>query len=115
MATPLGPMTDEAFPAGGGPDGVVVLDFWSESCVPCRQVSRILGELEANAPPGVRILGVEVEENPGLVARFDVQSLPTVLVLREGEVRERFVGVERPQVLRKAIERHAGADPLEGP
>ena len=115
MATPLGPMTDETFPAGGGPDGVVVLDFWSESCMPCRQVSRILAELEADAPPGVRILGVDVEENPALVARFDVQTVPTVLVLREGEVRERFVGVERPQVLRKAIERHARAEPVEEP
>jgi thioredoxin 1 len=107
-------MTDESFPAGGG-EGVVVLDFWSEWCVPCRQVSRILAELEVGAPPGVRILGVDAEENPGLVARFDVQTVPTVLVLREGEVMERFVGVERPQVLRKAIERHAGADPVEEP
>jgi thioredoxin 1 len=104
-------MTDETFAVEGGQDGVVVLDFWSESCMPCRQVSRILAELEAGAPPGVRILGVDVEENPALVDRFDIQSVPTVLVLREGEVRERFVGVERPQVLRKAIERHAVADP----
>ena len=113
MASPLGPVTDETFSAEDGQEGVVVLDFWSEACMPCRQVSRILAELEPGVPPGVRIRGVDVEENPDLVARFDVQTVPTVLVLSAGEVKERFVGVERPQVLKKAIERHATED-MEG-
>jgi thioredoxin-like negative regulator of GroEL len=106
VPTQLSALTDETFPQAPERVAIIVLDFWSERCMPCRQVSRILHELEAALPPTVRVFGVDAEENPALVTRFDVQTVPTVIVLREGTVVERFVGVERPQVLRKAIERH---------
>ena len=110
MQTQLSALTDETFPQDPERGAIFVLDFWSEWCVPCRQVSRILHELEAGLPPTVRVFGIDADENPGLVTRFDVQTVPTVIVLSDDTVVERFVGVERPQVLRRAIERHVTSD-----
>jgi len=110
VPTQLSALTDATFPSGSDLDGIVVLDFWSEWCMPCRQVSRILHELEAVLPSSVRVFSVDAEENPALVARFDVKTVPTVIVVCVGEVVDRFLGVERPQVLKRAIERHVPAD-----
>lgn len=89
------------------PGGLVLLDFWAEGCVPCRQLARVLGELAPSLPGGARILTVDVRANPGLVSRFAVGSVPTLLVLKDGAVVERRTGVDRRQVLKKIVETHA--------
>jgi len=87
--------------------GLTVVDVWSPSCVPCRQLSRLLGALATELPDGVRIGTVNADENAALVARYDVRSVPTLLFFKNGAIVETRTGVDRRQVLKKAIETHA--------
>lgn len=86
--------------------GVFVVDFWSTTCIPCRQMTRLLREISVELPPQVVIGQVNADENPGLVERFGVRGLPTLLFFRNGAVVETRTGIDRKQVLKKAIESH---------
>ena len=84
--------------------GVSVVDFWSASCVPCKQMTRILEEIVQDLPVGVRISKVNADDNSALVETYGVRSLPTLLFFKNGELQETKTGVDRKQVIRKAIE-----------
>lgn len=87
--------------------GLTVVDFWSEGCVPCKQLSRILVQLAAEIPAGVRIGTVKVNDNPLLVERYSVNTSPTLLFFKNGVVVDSRTGVDRRQVLKKLVETHA--------
>jgi thioredoxin 1 len=87
--------------------GLTVVDVWSPSCVPCRQLSRLLGQLATELPAGVLIGTVNADDNAGLIARYAVRSVPTLLFFKNGAIVETRTGVDRRQVLKKAIETHA--------
>ena len=86
--------------------GVSLVDFWSESCIPCRQMTRLLQQLAAEIPPDVLIGQVDADRNPALVERFYVRGLPTLLLFKNGALVETRTGIDRRQVLRRAIESH---------
>lgn len=85
---------------------VSVVDFWSESCIPCRQMTRLLQQLAAEIPAGVLIGQVDADRNPALVERYRVRGLPTLLLFKDGALVETRTGIDRRQVLRRAIESH---------
>jgi thioredoxin 1 len=87
--------------------GLTVVDVWSPSCVPCRQLGRLLGQLATELPAGVRIGTVNADENAALLTRYHVRGVPTLLFFKNGAVVETRTGVDRRQVLKKAIETHA--------
>jgi thioredoxin 1 len=88
-------------------DALILVDFWSEGCVPCKQLSRLLTQLATEIPPGVRIGAVDMGRNPSLTERFGVRSAPTLLFFKNGAVVETRTGVDRRQVLKKLVEMHA--------
>jgi thioredoxin 1 len=90
-----------------GRAGVSVVDFWSTSCIPCRQMTRLLREIAPELPPQVSIGKVNADANPGLVERYGVRGLPTLLLFKDGVLVETRTGIDRKQVLKKAIESHA--------
>ena len=90
-----------------GRTGLSVVDFWSVSCIPCRQMTRLLLEISADLPSGVMIGQVDADANPALVERYGVRGLPTLLFFKDGAVVEARTGIDRKQVLKKAIESHA--------
>ena len=71
----------------------VVVDFWAEWCGPCKMIAPILAEI-AVEQPGVTIAKLNVDENPDIAMRFNVMSIPTLLVFHQGEVRKRLVGAK---------------------
>jgi thioredoxin 1 len=84
-----------------GASGTVLLDFYADWCGPCRMQSRILREMESEvAGSGAMIIKINVEEHPEIAERFAVSSLPTLLVVNDGEVRNRKTGLtDKDQLL----------------
>jgi thioredoxin 2 len=77
----------------------VVIDLWAPWCGPCRFVSPILDELAHEYAGRLKVVKVNVDENPGLARRFDAMSIPTMVVLRDGSVVNRIVGAApKPQL-----------------
>lgn len=87
--------------------GLVLVDFWAEGCVPCKQLSRQLAQLADEIPPEVRIGTVNTGDNPSLAERFGVRTVPTLMFFKDGSVVDTRTGVDRRQVLKKLVEAHA--------
>jgi thioredoxin 1 len=80
---------DEALAAS---QGLIMVDFWAEWCGPCRAMAPVLEELVAASKGRVTLTKVNVDENPGLAARYDIRSIPTILFVKAGRVVDRVVG-----------------------
>jgi thioredoxin 1 len=72
----------------------IVVDFWAEWCGPCKMIAPILGEIAVEQQGKVTIAKLNVDENPDLAMRFNVMSIPTLLVFSKGEVAKRLVGAK---------------------
>jgi len=71
---------------------LVMVDFWAEWCGPCRAISPVLEELTREAAGRVTLAKVNVDENPGLAARYGVRSIPTILFVKQGKVVDQVIG-----------------------
>ena len=70
----------------------VVVDFWAEWCGPCKQIAPILEEIAEEKDGKVVIAKVDVDENSATSLRFQVRSIPTMILFRNGEVEKRIQG-----------------------
>ena len=84
--------TDETFEAEASSSVAVLVDLWAPWCGPCRFVSPILEDLARDFTGRLKVVKVNVDENPQLTRRFDAMSIPTLVVLRNGRVVDRFQG-----------------------
>ena len=87
-------------------DGPVIVDFWARWCGPCRPVRRELESLAA----GETVVTVNADEEPEILRRFAVMSLPTLIAFVDGHEQERWVGWQGAGFLRRAIERYSKSD-----
>ena len=71
---------------------VLMVDFWAEWCGPCRAIAPVLDDLTKEAGGRVTLAKVNVDENPGLAARYGIRSIPTVLFMKDGKVADQIIG-----------------------
>ena len=82
----------------------VVVDFWAEWCGPCRMIAPALEEIAAGALNGkVKIVKLNVDENPQTASKYGVMSIPTLMLFKNGEMASRQVGAAPKQKLEQWI------------
>ena len=72
----------------------VLVDFWAERCGPCKMIAPILDEIATEQAGKVRVTKLNVDDAPDIARRFEVMSIPTLLVFRDGQVAKRIVGAK---------------------
>jgi thioredoxin 1 len=81
---------------------VMMVDFWAGWCGPCRAIAPVLEELVRDSGGRATLAKVNVDENPGLAARYGIRSIPTILFVKEGKVVDQVIGaVPRAQLQKK--------------
>ncbi len=84
--------------------GVSVIDFWAEWCGPCRMLTPIIEDL-AKEYEGKALIGkVDVDANPETSIKFGVRSIPTIVIMKDGKVIEKVVGLMTKEALKQKIE-----------
>ena len=91
---------DGAIAAGGKP---VLVDFWAEWCGPCRMLSPILDQLSEEMDGKVKIVKMNIDENPETPSKFGVRGIPTMLLFKEGKQIATKVGVQPKNALQEWI------------
>ena len=83
--------------------GPVVVDFWAEWCGPCRMIAPALEEISKSLNGKVKIVKLNVDENPGTAAKFGIMSIPTLMLFKGGQLASRQVGAAPKQKLEQWI------------
>lgn len=87
--------------------GLHLVDFWAEWCGPCRMQTPILEELSQEySEEVIKISKVNVDSESELAARFGIQSIPTMLVIKNGEIVNRLVGVRMKEALKSELKKY---------
>jgi thioredoxin 1 len=81
----------------------VVVDFWAEWCGPCRMIAPALEEIAGTMGGKVKIVKLNVDENPATAARYGIMSIPTLMLFKNGELASRQVGAAPKQKLEQWI------------
>ncbi|TXK81475.1 thioredoxin [Paenibacillus sp. N3.4] len=83
--------------------GTVLLDFWAPWCGPCKMVAPVLDELSAELGDAVKIVKINVDDNPESAAKYGVMSIPTLIVFKNGQIVEQMTGLQSKEKLKAAI------------
>jgi thioredoxin 1 len=100
----VGKVTDASFDADVlKATGPVVVDFWAEWCGPCRMIGPALEEISASLGEKVKIVKLNVDENPGTASKYGIMSIPTLMIFKNGEMSSRQVGAAPKQKLEQWV------------
>ncbi|MCU1430088.1 MAG: thioredoxin [Actinomycetia bacterium] len=106
MSEAISHLTDATFDESvGSADVPVIVDFWAEWCGPCKMISPVLEEIAKEHDGKLQVAKLNVDDNPEIARRFDVMSIPTLLVFTDGQVKRRLVGAKgKAQLLEELSE-----------
>ena len=92
----------EVLQASGPP---LLVDFWAPWCGPCRIVGPIMDQLAAESGGRYRIAKLNVDENPMTASRYQIASIPTMLIFKDGAIIDRIIGAQPKQAIEAALNR----------
>ena len=106
MSDDIVTLTDATFDESvGAADTPVLVDFWAEWCGPCKMIAPVLEDIAKEHAGRIQIAKLNVDDNPNVARRYEVMSIPTLLVIANGEVKKRLVGAKgKPQLLEELSE-----------
>ena len=84
----------------------VLVDFWAEWCPPCRMLAPTFEKLAANYGDQIIFAKVNVDELPEVAGQYGIRSIPTLMLMRDGEVLEELVGARPYEDLARVLDRH---------
>ena len=89
-----------------GNDKLTVIDLWAEWCGPCKLMTPVVEELSTEYEGRAVIGKPNVDNNPEVPSQFNVRGIPTFLIFKNGELKEKIVGAQTKQYLKDKIEAH---------
>jgi thioredoxin 1 len=106
MAEGIATLTDTTFDEEiGAASEAVIVDFWAEWCGPCKMIAPILEEIAGEQAGKVKVAKLNVDDNPDVARRFEVMSIPTLIVFKDGQPVRRMVGAKgKGQLLQELSE-----------
>jgi thioredoxin 1 len=84
----------------------VLVDFWAEWCGPCKMIAPVLDDLAADRRGSLKVAKLNIDDNRGVTTRFDVQSIPTLILFKDGEPVVRLVGARGRAALDEVLSQH---------
>ena len=88
-------------------EGLVLVDFWAPWCGPCKMIAPVLDELDGEMGEKVKIVKLNVDDNQETAGKYGVMSIPTLLLMKDGNVVDQVVGFQPKEALAELVNKHA--------
>ncbi|WP_239749438.1 thioredoxin [Mammaliicoccus sp. H-M34] len=87
-------------------EGVSLVDFWAPWCGPCKMIAPVLEDLAKDVEGKAGIVKLDVDENQATAAKYEVMSIPTLIVFKDGEAVDKVVGFQPKEQLEQVLSKH---------
>lgn len=84
----------------------VLIDFWAPWCGPCRMITPMIEQLSSQYQGKLKVVKVNTDESPDTASKYNISAIPTLIILKDGEVMEQVMGVRSREELSELIEKH---------